>query len=188
MKKALPGQLRIIGGQWRGRKLNFTAAPGLRPTADRIRETLFNWLAPVIYGQRCLDLFAGSGALGFEALSREAGHCTFVDLSAKVCNQLEANLKMLNCHNAKVIQADALKWIECSEEPPFDLVFLDPPFHFDLIAPCCQAIQQQHLVKPGSYLYTETERGAELNLTSEWHPYREKQTGNVSYSLYRFEP
>jgi len=142
----------------------------------------------LVQGSQSLLRHYRASATRVMVLSREAGHCTFVDLSAKVCNQLEANLKMLNCRNAKVIQADALKWIECSEEPPFDLVFLDPPFHFDLIAPCCQAIQQQHLVKPGSYLYTETERGAELNLTSEWHPYREKQTGNVSYSLYRFEP
>jgi len=187
MKNSHSSQLRIIGGQWRSRKLGFSAEPGLRPTADRIRETLFNWLAPVIYGKRCLDLFAGSGALGLEALSREARHCTFVDLSTRVCNQLEANLKMLNCQNARVVQADALEWIRNCGETDFDLIFLDPPFHLNLIDPVCRSIQQYQLVKPGSYLYIETEREAKLDLTPNWQPYREKQTGNVSYSLFRFE-
>ena len=188
MKSPAQSQLRIIGGQWRGRKLGFPAEPGLRPTSDRIRETLFNWLAPIIYGKNCLDLFAGSGALGLEARSREAGFCCFIDQSAKVCKQLTANIELLKCNNARVEQANALEWIKRQPQESYALVFLDPPFDLKLIEPLCQALETSQLIQPGGYVYIETARGDTLNLAGCWQPYRQKQTGNVSYSLYKFEP
>src|SRR5512134_933490 len=120
-------QLRIIGGRWRSRRLRFPPLPGLRPTPDRVRETLFNWLTPVIAGARCLDLFAGSGALGIEALSRGAAAVTFVERHPQAVRGLRANLAQLRAEGARVEQADALLWLRQAPQP-FTVVFLNPPF------------------------------------------------------------
>ena len=134
------GQLRIIGGQWRGRKLSFTAAEGLRPTSDRVRETLFNWLAADIHGAKCLDLFAGSGALGLESLSRGATHCDFIDTSAAAIKQLQSHLQVLDgasrgrCHNDS-----ALSFLTKAQQR-WDMIFVDPPFGQDLLAPTCELL------------------------------------------------
>lgn len=179
------GQLRIIGGAWRGRKLSFTAAEGLRPTTDRIRETLFNWLAPVIDGAHCADLFAGSGALGLEALSRGAAHCDFVDSSATAAQQIAGHLETLGaeqrgrCHHRK-----ASGYLQDARRP-LDIVFVDPPFARGLVLPSCEELASNQLLSPESLVYVETPSDEALtNLPQGWQIYREKTAGGVSYRLY----
>lgn len=128
-----PGRVRLIAGRWRGRRLPVASAPGLRPTPDRLRETLFNWLAPVIEGARCLDLFAGTGALGLEALSRGAAEVVLVEQAPPAAAALEAALEALEAGPAaRLVRADALDWLEAAAPPPFDVVFVDPPFGLDV--------------------------------------------------------
>ncbi len=119
------GRLRIIGGRWRSRRIEFAAVAGVRPTADRIRETLFNWLRDVIPGARCLDLYAGSGALGFEALSRGAGSVVLVDQDIRVVQQLQASAEQLGARDAQVVWSEALEFLAQDSKPAFDVVFLD---------------------------------------------------------------
>lgn len=176
--------LRIIAGKWRGRKVSFPDSIGLRPTSDRVRETLFNWLAPIISEARCLDLFSGSGALSLEALSRGAGHVTLIDASAKVSGQLRSNLDLLACHDATVLTTNALSWLrQAQAEQPYDLVFLDPPFNQQLVAPSCQLLEEQGLIQEGSYIYIETEASLALEIPPGWHIHREKKAGQVAYYL-----
>lgn len=175
-------QLRIIGGQWRGRKLCFPDEEGLRPSPDRIRETLFNWLQPVIAGARCLDLFAGSGALGFEALSRGAAEVVFVDRNRRVVEQLKANVALLKAEGAQVLQADGLQYLK-GPARPFDVIFLDPPFRQALLAPCIEGLQGGWL-DARSLIYIETERElAEPPLPAGWALHRSKQAGQIAYHL-----
>ncbi|MBR9884244.1 MAG: 16S rRNA (guanine(966)-N(2))-methyltransferase RsmD [Oceanospirillales bacterium] len=180
--------LRIIGGQWRSRKVSFPEIEGLRPTPDRVRETLFNWLQGVTDGARCLDLCAGSGALGLEALSRGAASVTFVDRSPQVARALQANLQLLKAQNAEVITAAALDWLDArptDESERFDLVFMDPPFRQGLIAPLCALLESRNLLAARAMIYIECERELTLPpLPSDWQLYREKQAGQVSYRLY----
>ncbi len=185
-KEAL-GQLRIIGGQWRGHKLHFADVEGLRPTGDRIRETLFNWLAPVISGAHCLDLFAGSGALGLEALSRGATHAILVEKDPVAAALLKQNSASLKTDRAQVIQADASQWLNTfTPERPFDVVFLDPPFAADLLQPCCDLLQRPGLLSQNSLVYIETDRHQPPPITpSTWDLFREKIAGQVCYRLYR---
>jgi len=177
--------LRIIAGKWRGRKVAFPDSEGLRPTSDRVRETLFNWLAPVIGDARCLDLFSGSGALSFEALSRGAEHVTLIDASSKVSRQLQNNLSELQCENANVLTTNAINWLKDTKglEKPFDIIFLDPPFNQQLVAPSCELLESQGLVEEGSYIYIETEANLPLQLPRSWHIHREKKAGQVAYYL-----
>jgi 16S rRNA (guanine966-N2)-methyltransferase len=179
------GQLRIIGGQWRGRNLNFTPEEGLRPTSDRIRETLFNWLALSIHGTRCLDLFAGSGALGLEALSRGAAHCDFVDISSTAVKQINQHLSTLSADTrARSYQAPAQQFLENASQP-YDIVFLDPPFDRQLVNPACKLLAQQRLVHQGTLVYVET--GAmepAPKVPDDWGLHREKVSGGVAYHLY----
>ena len=131
------GSCRIIGGKWRGRIIKFDPAEGLRPTTDRIRETVFNWLQPYIYQCRCLDVFAGSGVLGFEALSRGARSTVFIEQNKKTVNRLKDNIRTLAAENVSVYHQDALSWLQSAaverDDEKFDLVFLDPPFNSDLL-------------------------------------------------------
>lgn len=182
-------RLRIIGGQWRGRKLAFADLPGLRPTPDRVRETLFNWLSTSLWGARCLDLFAGSGALGFEALSRGAEHTTFVDLAPAAVGHIQSNLKLLNCSSAEVIQSDSRAWMQAQQPTarPFDIIFMDPPFYQDMISECCRLIQQQGLLKPGGYLYIESETSATLAPAEPLYLHRQTRAGQVAGYLFRSE-
>ncbi|MEH6357985.1 MAG: 16S rRNA (guanine(966)-N(2))-methyltransferase RsmD [Pseudomonadales bacterium] len=177
--------LRIIAGKWRGRKVQFPDSQGLRPTSDRVRETLFNWLAPVINEARCLDLFSGSGALSLEALSRGAAKVTMIDANARVSEQLRQNLKLLECDNADLLTTDAIKWLKQDKATTeaFDVVFLDPPFNQQLVAPSCELLDSQGLVEDGSYIYIETEAGLELQIPSSWQIHREKKAGQVAYYL-----
>jgi len=180
-------RLRIIGGQWRGRKLSFPDSQGLRPTPDRVRETLFNWLGADIAGARCLDLFAGSGALGLEALSRGAAAVDFVDAAAEVCRQLRSNLQTLQTTQT-LYAATAIAQLEAygaKQQPPFDIVFLDPPFGQQMLAPCMALLDQYQLLREGSWVYIESGRGEVLPpAPSHWQLHREKTAGQVSYRLF----
>lgn len=178
-------QLRIIAGEWRGRKLSFPDGDGLRPTGDRLRETLFNWLAYSVSGAKVLDLFAGSGALGFEALSRGAASAVFLDTYSPVVRQLRQNLGVLNCSHAEVHQADALSWL-AQPAQPFDLVFLDPPFGKGLLAPVCSALEQNGWLTDEAWIYLEAEKDLVLtDIPSTWQLRKEKKAGQVVCRLYR---
>jgi 16S rRNA (guanine966-N2)-methyltransferase len=182
-------QLRIIGGQWRGRKLNFPDVEGLRPTGDRIRETLFNWLAPSIRGARCLDLFAGSGALGLEALSRGAGLSLLIERDAKAASQLRANLALLHAEHGSLLQADALTFLRQGNSlAPFDVVFVDPPFQLDLWQDVIDALSLGNWLAEEAVVYIESGRDAAFTTPPDWRLHRDKQAGQVSYRLFCREP
>lgn len=179
-----PNRLRIIGGVWRGRRLSFPDAAGLRPTPDRVRETLFNWLAPMIEGACCLDLFAGSGMLGLEALSRGAGRVVMVDSDAAVIARLHEHIATLHASGAQVVHADARRYLQHPPREGFDIVFLDPPFRRDLVAPCCELLEHSGWLKPGARIYIETESELPLaGLPQTWHISRSKTAGQVNYYL-----
>ena len=176
--------LRIIGGTWRGRKLRFPPSPEIRPTPDRVRETLFNWLAPRVPGARCLDLFAGSGALGLEALSRGAAHVTFVEQDAAAVRELRARLSEWHASGAHVEQADALRFLSRPAEP-FDIVFLDPPFASDLLPESAALLEARQWLAPGALIYVECPARTGLPpLPEGWVPAKAKQAGEVRYYLY----
>lgn len=176
-------ELRIVGGKWRGRKIQFPCIPGLRPTPDRVRETLFNWLSPVIMHARCLDLFAGSGALGVEALSRGASEVIFIDESLTVVQALLNNLSKLSAENALAHQKVFSTHLHL-DVSPFDIIFLDPPFHQGLLASSCNWLETQGLVKSTSLIYLETELSpSELLLPPFWEILRQKKAGKVFYYL-----
>ncbi|AIR70129.1 16S rRNA (guanine(966)-N(2))-methyltransferase [Dickeya fangzhongdai] len=180
-----PGQIRIIGGQWRGRKLPVPDSPGLRPTTDRVRETLFNWLAPVIAQSRCLDCFAGSGALGLEALSRYAAHATLLEAERNVARQLTQNLSLLSADNAEVVNADTLQWLAKPAPQPYDVVFLDPPFRRGLLDDTLRLLEAGDWLAEEAWIYIETEaENRTLAIPSTWTLHREKTAGQVSYRLY----
>ncbi|MBW7929888.1 MAG: 16S rRNA (guanine(966)-N(2))-methyltransferase RsmD [Gammaproteobacteria bacterium] len=184
-----PGTLRIIAGEWRGRRVPVGDAAGLRPTPDRIRETLFNWLAPVLPGMHCLDLFAGTGALGLEALSRGAAQACFVEAQPALARALEQALARLGCEpaRARVVRADALQYLA---GPPraFDLVFLDPPFGAVDLGRLCTLLDGGWLAD-GARIYLEMARSASLPpLPPGWELLREKEAGQVRYALARRRP
>ncbi|ATM88233.1 MULTISPECIES: 16S rRNA (guanine(966)-N(2))-methyltransferase [Yersinia] len=178
------GQIRIIGGKWRGRKLPVPNSPGLRPTTDRVRETLFNWLAPMIQGVRCLDCFAGSGALGLEALSRYAHEATLLESDRYVAKQLNNNLSLLNAENGQVVNTNALQWL-AQPGQPFNLVFLDPPFRQGLLAETINLLEQFNWLTPEAWIYVEAEsESAATDVPANWQLHREKIAGQVAYRLY----
>lgn len=178
------GQIRLIGGQWRGRKLPVPHSPGLRPTTDRVRETLFNWLAPIIQGARCLDCFAGSGALGLEALSRYATSATLLEFERSVAQQLEKNLALLKADNAQVINTNALSWLTKPSQT-FDVVFLDPPFRKDILQDTITLLEQGCWLADEAWIYVETEvEHGILSVPADWRLHREKVAGQVAYRLY----
>lgn len=194
-KKALENSstLRIIGGEWRSRKLNFPDIEGLRPTPDRVRETLFNWLQTSTAGASCLDLFCGSGALGFEALSRGAASVTFVDSAPEVLYQIRHNLNLLKAHNADIISCSVMQWLEARKtdlEARYDLVFLDPPFNRDLITPVIGLLESRGLLNSRAFIYIESEKDWQpQGIPDNWQLHREKYAGLVCYRLYqRQEP
>ncbi|MBM4226527.1 MAG: 16S rRNA (guanine(966)-N(2))-methyltransferase RsmD [Gammaproteobacteria bacterium] len=183
-RDALPGRVRIIGGEWRRRWLPVPAAQGLRPTADRVRETLFNWLMPQLPGARCLDLFAGTGVLGLEALSRGASHATFVERDTKVFAQLVHNAELLQAGNrASLVNADASQFLLTQSPTAFDIVFLDPPFAGSLMAEVMPRLMQGWLA-PDALLYLEFPRaGPGIALPEGWRMMREGQTRQAGYGL-----
>jgi 16S rRNA (guanine966-N2)-methyltransferase len=181
--RAKTGQLRIIGGQWRGRKLAFPAVADLRPSADRVRETLFNWLQAEIPGARCLDLFAGSGALGLEALSRGATEVVMVEQNARAADQICQHLQTLHCDSGQVLQTDAFQYL-AGPATPFDVVFLDPPYRLDCLAQCCQLLEQGGWLKPKAFIYLEDlSRRPAPALPDQWELLRSKKAGEIGYYL-----
>jgi len=173
--------LRIIGGDWRSRKLAFIDAPGLRPTPDRIRETLFNWLQGDIHGSYCLDMYSGSGALGFEALSRGASDVIFVEKNTACAKQLKENLTLLNS-KADVINADALNFLDQTPKPKqaFDLVFLDPPFRLGLIEKSLEYLRSENLIDEHTLVYLEHESEESFDWTRlQLHILKEAKAGQV---------
>ena len=180
--RSLPGQVRIIGGAWRGRRIPVVAAPGLRPTPDRVRETLFNWLAPAISGMHCLDLFAGTGVLGLEALSRGAAEVCFVEQQGALAEGLVASLARFDCHAGRVVTADALRFLTGPSQP-FDLVFLDPPFGAVPLGELCTLLDKGWLAG-GARVYLELHRDEDLpELPAGWTVLREKTAGQVRFAL-----
>ena len=177
--------MRIIGGQWRSRLLEFPDLPGLRPTPDRVRETLFNWLAPILPGVRCLDLFAGSGALGIEALSRGAAEVVFVERHPLAIRALRESLARLKAEGARVEQAEALAWLR-QPGTPFEIVLLDPPFGQGLLEPVCAALETGGWLAETAWIYLEAELPP-LSLPAHWRRYREKRAGAAAYCLARRE-
>ena len=176
-------QVRIIGGDWRGRKLQFPSIDGLRPTPDRLREALFNWLSPHVAGAHCLDLYAGSGALGFEALSRGARSCCFIDNNKQVRAALASSVQALNCQDqATVILADSGSAITLDQQ--IDLVFLDPPFASHLLASTLDWLSKSPSIHRETLMYTESPKGHELPLRG-LSIIREKTAGEVISRLVR---
>lgn len=180
------GEVRIIAGLWRGRKLPVLSAQGLRPTGDRVKETLFNWLMPYVVDSCCLDCFAGSGSLGFEALSRQAKQVTFIELDKNVAQQLKQNLQQLKCENGQVLNQNSLHFLSSPQKQPlFDIVFIDPPFHFNLAQQCVDLLAQNNWLREGAIVYVETEKDQALKVNDNWHLLKEKITGQVQYRLYQ---
>ena len=177
-------QLRIIAGVWRGRKLVFAPVAGLRPTSDRVRETLFNWLGSYIHGARCLDLFAGSGALGLEAASRGAVAAVLVDADPRVVRTLEEQVHLLDARQVRVVQAASERYLQGPAES-YDIVFLDPPYRQGLLAQCLLQLEQRGWLAPDAWVYVEAERGLEPPLPANWKIHRGKTTGQVGYHLVR---
>jgi 16S rRNA (guanine966-N2)-methyltransferase len=176
--------LRIIGGRWRGRKLRFPASAEIRPTPDRVRETLFNWLAAAPEGAACLDLFAGSGALGLEALSRGAAHVTFVEQGAAAARELRTRLTEWQAAGARVVRTDALRYLSGAAQP-FDIVFLDPPFDSQLLERAATLLASQPWLQPGALIYVECAARTGLpSLPPSWRLLRAKRAGEVGYHLF----
>lgn len=182
------GKLRIIAGKYKSRRLSFNAVEGLRPTADAIRETLFNWLAQDIHQAKCLDVFAGSGALGFEALSRGAAHCTFLEKRDKAVQSLQQNAVLLECRQQlTLIHTDSLKWLN-QPQTAFDLIFLDPPFGMGFIEQAIDCIEQNALLLPDGMLYLEMGRQEKVSLSEHWQPIKSKTAGQVTFGLFVYSP
>ena len=181
------GFIRLISGQWKGRKLPVREVEGLRPTTDRVKETLFNWLAADVRGSRCLDLFAGSGSLGFEALSRYASHVMMVEMDRGAAQQLAKNLQTLQSQQARIVNQDALTVLAGPSEP-FDIIFLDPPFRRDLLDAACQRLEQGGWLSAEALIYIERESEGEApELPANWLLLKDKQAGQVRYQLYQRE-
>ncbi|OOF09278.1 MULTISPECIES: 16S rRNA (guanine(966)-N(2))-methyltransferase RsmD [Salinivibrio] len=180
------GTVRIIAGRWRGRKLAVQDAQGLRPTTDRVKETVFNWLAPYLPGARCLDVFAGSGGLGFEALSRGAAWVTFCEMNPQAAKQLSTNLTQLQAAQANVVQGDALAKLRAGHQgEPFDIVFVDPPFREGLLADTLNALESQGWLSPDACIYVEAENELSTHdAPANWRLHRDKSAGQVNYRLY----
>jgi len=181
------GQIRIIGGQWRGRKLPVPDSPGLRPTTDRVRETLFNWLAPTMVDARCLDCFAGSGALGLEALSRYAASATLLEMERHVAQQLQKNLATLKAPHGKVVNTNTLTYLN-QGGTPHDVVFVDPPFRKGLLEETLNLLEENGWLANSALIYVESEVENGLPpVPNSWDLYREKIAGQVAYRLYHRE-
>lgn len=185
--KSLPGTVRIIAGEWRGRKLPVPVVEGLRPTPNRIRETLFNWLQAWVEGATCLDVSAGTGSLCFEALSRGAKSAVMIEPSPVAASQINKNLETLKSTNAKVIENSALFYLQ-GQVSAFDIIFLDPPFKSDLVEQCFKLIHERGWLKPGGLLYIEAPAKSDLpEMPENWAVHKSKKSGEVGYHLLKFD-
>lgn len=180
------GAIRIISGRWRGRKLPVIDVQGLRPTTDKNKETLFNWLMPYTQDAKCLDAFAGSGGLGFEALSRYAESTVFIELDKKAVNKLNDNIKLLNIEKGQAIvhQGAAVQILDRQQEP-FDLIFLDPPFNKNLLPELISKISQRELLAADGVIYIESEGSCSYSVPEDWDLIKEKRTAQVLVRLYQ---
>ena len=183
-RKPAAGRIRIIGGGLRNSRLEVPDLPGLRPTPERVRETLFNWLAPVIAGAQCLDLCAGTGALGIEALSRGAAGVRFVECDARAVQALRDNLARLKAGGGQVTMVDASIFLQGKAQPQ-DLVFLDPPFALELWPALARQLEQGGWLAPRAWIYVESPRGMVPALPPGWLLHREGEAGEVRFALYR---
>ncbi len=182
------GQVRIIGGKWRGRRLRFPPVRGLRPTPDRVKETLFNWLHSRVAGARCLDLFAGSGSLGFEAASRGAREVVMVESNRELVQNLRLEASNLEADAVRIYQADALSWL-APERGPFDIVFLDPPFEPSPVVAVCRRLDTRAALAEGALVYIECRLDAGgLSLPEGWTLTRSRKAGQVRYYLASPQP
>lgn len=176
------GRLRIVGGDWRSRLVSFVDDGSVRPTPDRVRQTVFDWLAPVIVNMRCLDLFAGSGVLGFEALSRGAVHVTFIECNPQQASLISSEKSELNADGrAEVIQGDALRWLREGVRDRFDLIFVDPPYGSGLLTAALDCLPRA--MHAGTRLFLEWPAADPLILTDEYTILKKKTAGRVSYAL-----
>ncbi|RJG37556.1 16S rRNA (guanine(966)-N(2))-methyltransferase RsmD [Motilimonas pumila] len=179
------GQIRIISGQWRGRKLPVKDVLGLRPTTDRVKETVFNWLNMYLRDANCLDCFAGSGSLGLEALSRYASYVTLIEKDKVAAKQLEVNLATLKSSQAKVYQQDCLQFLDKVGDQGIDIAFVDPPFRQNLLADCCNKLEQNQWLKEDALIYVEKETElTTAQLPTNWELLKEKTAGQVTYQLF----
>jgi len=180
------GQVRIIGGRWRNTRLLVSDKPGLRPSSDRVRETLFNWLQPVLPGARVLDLFAGSGALGLEAVSRGATQAQLIEYDLTQVRALQATLTRLHAtEQVQVIAADALHWLETVASAQADIVFIDPPFNAQLWQRVLERLPR-HLNPLSAWIYLETPNNTSAPFVpADWFLHRQGRTRQVRYALYR---
>lgn len=175
---AKAGAVRIIAGRYRGRRISVPARPGVRPTPDRVRETLFNWLGQWLDGLACLDLFAGSGALGFEAASRGAARVVMVEQDRDAFRALERTRELLGIPHVELVREDAFAYLARSHER-FDVVFLDPPFRQNALGAALEAVAER--LAPGGRVYAEAP--APLELAAPWRELRRARAGQVSYQL-----
>lgn len=181
------GTVRIIAGEWRGRRLPVPDLPGLRPSGDRSRETLFNWLQGKLAGARCLDLFAGTGVLGLESVSRGAASAVLVEKDRTAAAQLRANVSLLQASNVDIVHTDALAWLQKQLAGSFDLVFIDPPFDQGLAEAALKLLQEHEILQPSGLVYLETSRSEVIPaLPSAWQVQREKILGEVR--MYLLQP
>jgi len=189
VKKPQPemGRLRIIGGQWRGRVLQFPDVAGLRPTGDRIRETLFNWLTGYLPEARCLDLFSGSGVLALEALSRGASEVYAIELDKRAAQTIRHHAATLGTQSLKVYSDDALSFLEKGNtSSPYDIVFIDPPFAQELAGECAALLEAGNWLSPNAWIYVEADKHlATSTVPDNWQLHREKKAGLVVYRLYQ---
>jgi 16S rRNA (guanine966-N2)-methyltransferase len=181
------GQVRIIGGEWRGRKLTVPDVPNLRPTPDRVRETLFNWLAPLIAGAHCLDAFAGSGVLGFEAASRGASSVVMIDDSLAVVKLLQQEAEKFQeknqPKNIEIYRARLPNELK-SPDKKWDIVFLDPPYQQNLLLPMCFYLEEKNFLAEEAYIYLEAKEAiTENDLPKNWRLIKSKKAGQVAYHL-----
>ena len=180
------GSVRIIGGEWRGRRLTVPDLPGLRPSGDRGRETLFNWLMPHLAGARAVDLFAGTGVLGFEAISRGAAAATLVENSPVAAEALRVSVALLHAERVRVVEADALAWLAAQPPGTMDLVFVDPPFELGLAGAVLGALAQSAALRAGGLVYLESPSNEDAPpLPSGWECLRDTTVGDVRMQLLR---
>jgi len=179
------GEVRVIAGLWRGRKLPVLNAEGLRPTTDRVKETLFNWLMMDVANARCLDCFAGSGSLGIEALSRQAQAVVFLEKFANAAQQLKKNLASLKTDKGTVINTDTLAYLaQKNNDNPFDIIFIDPPFHHQFVPQILPLLQQNNWLAENALIYVETEKNhPPLPLAENWQIIKEKSAGMITSRL-----
>ena len=192
MSRSGNGQLRIIAGSWRGRKLSFLDREGLRPTTDRVRETVFNWLQMDLPGSRCLDLFSGSGALGIEAASRGASKVVMVDNDEETINMLNRNIDLLSAQQVAAVYDNAINFVQNCDFM-FDVVFIDPPYKLNAIAQCCELLESKQCLSDHAKIVIECDASNDLSkdsngLPDNWQCLKRKTAGQAGYHLFMREP